>query len=555
MKNPIVRLNGSDLLPPQQSYYFGDGVTKNFSMTDSWIETIANIVDPEIIVVVDNITQVRGQDYTVYHDPTNTVTPVIQFTIAPASGARIVISDSSQCDFKIYGNQLWISPSVTIADNSKLTILTQGNHDPNEQYTKLFSGDTAATSVIDNGLDTTGFDSVGFDNELSSYIGAVYYTLPRAVTNINQIYITLKAPNTTGGFPLLPYRDFQLVTPTIVVLNTALNISGTSVITVRIFGDPVRQSTLEFRIFKDMRENTRIYAVKSKKATLTANLTANANYIYVDNVNYLQQPGTTPNNSGIIFINGERISYGTMDRVNNRLGNLRRGTAGTGTPNLIVKGTTIYDSSSTMEIPNTRETYVQTPVETYISSGLFTTYANSYTNNTIINRTLPLVPIMNNSANSVVQVSVVKNSTTLAANSDYVISGNSIIINSNVNLGTFALANITSSNGNIYVSNTYTTVSNAMIGQYIIGGNLYPSTTITNVSNAAPYIVIAISNPQTINANANIQILDTITVNQSLSNKILVTANSYIRQGTLIQSFGTSLQDSTSAYAEFIRSQ
>jgi hypothetical protein len=551
---PIVRLNGSDLLPPQQSYYFGDGVTTNFSMTDSWIETYASIVDPEIIVVVDGVTQVRGQDYTVDHG-SYTAMPVIQFTTAPQSGARIVISDSSQCDFKIYGNQIWISPSVVITPNSKLTVLTQGNHDPNEQYTKLFSGDTASTSVIDNGLDTTGFDSVGFDNELSNYIGAVYYTLPRAITNINQLYITLKAPNTTGGFPLLPYRDFKLITPTIVVLDTSLNISGTSVITVRIFGEPVRQRTLEFRMFKDMRDNSRIYAVKDKKATLTANLLANANYIYVDNVNYLQTPGTTPNNSGIVIINGERITYGTLDRVNNRLGNLRRGTAGTGTPNLHVKGTLIYDSGSTLEIPNTRESFVQTPVETYISSGLFTTYANSYTNNTIINRTLPLVPVVNNNANTTVTVRVTKNSTTLTANSDYVVSANSVTINSNVNLGTYALANITTSNGNIYISNTYTTVSNAMIGQTIIGGNLFPSTTITNVSNSAPYIVIQISSNQTVNANANLQILDTITVYQGLSNKMLVTANSYIRQGTLIQSFGTSLQDSTSSYAEFIRSQ
>jgi hypothetical protein len=552
---PIVRLNGSDLLPPQQSYYFGDGVTTNFSLTNSWVEVIANIVDPEIIVIVNNVIQVRNQDYTVYHDPTNTATPVIQFTTAPATNTRIVISDSSQCDFKIYNNQLFISPSVTITNNSKLTVLTQGNHDPNVQYTKLFSGSTSNTSVIDNGLDTTGFDSVGFDNELSNYIGAVYYTLPFAVTNINQLYITLKAPSTTGGLPLLPYRDFQLVTPTTIVLNTALNISATSIITVRIFGTPVRQSTLEYRIFKDMRENTRLYAIKSKKAKLSQNLIANASYIYVDNVSYLQQPGITPNNSGIVIINGERISYGTIDYVNNRLANLRRGTAGTGTPNLSVKGTTIYDTGSTLEIPNSREKYVKTSVQTYISSGLFTTYANSYTNNTILNRTLPLVPIINNNANIIVQVSVVKNTTTLAANSDYVISGNDVIINSNVTLGTFAIANLTSSNGNIYISNTYTTVSNAMIGQKIIGGNLYPSTTITNVSNAAPYIIIAISAPQTVNANANIQILDTITVNQSVSNKILVAANSYIRQGTIIQDFGKSLQDSTNAFSQFIRSQ
>jgi hypothetical protein len=55
--------------------------------------------------------------------------------------------------------------------------------------------------------------------------------------------------------------------------------------------------------------------------------------------------------------------------VNSRLGNLRRGTSGTGISNLYQSGTLVTDSSSLLEIPGSQEVYKTTPIATYISNG------------------------------------------------------------------------------------------------------------------------------------------------------------------------------------------
>jgi len=453
----IVRLNGSDLLPPQQSYYIGDGTTANFSMTNTWVETIANIVDPETIVLVNGVVKTNNIDYTIYHDPLNMAMPVVQFTVAPPSGSTIVISDSSQSDFKIYnGNQLVLRPNVVIANNSTLTVLTQGNHNSNNQYTKLFSGSTSNTSVVDNGLDTTGFDAVGLDAEYSNFISGVYYTLPNAVTNINEIYITLRNTGMTGGITLLPYRDFILGTPTTILLNSLLNVSATSVITVRIFGTPVREHTVEFRIFKDMRDNTRYYALRSIQTSLTANLAPSDQWIYVGDASVLQSPQLNTNNAGIIFINGERIAYGVVDSINNRLGQLRRGISGTGTPTLHQKGTLVSDNGSTLEIPNSRDTYNTVSANTYITGAPSIKFitANSYSGSSVISVT----DVNNIAVNQLVFAGI---SGVIPANTTVtnIYKGNNA-----VSLSANLTANLTTNSvGNLLISNSVSFVTNILV--------------------------------------------------------------------------------------------
>jgi len=368
----IVRLNGSDLLPPQQSYYIGDGLTSNFSLTSSWIENISQISDGEIIVTVNGVIANRGIDYTVYHDPLNLAMPIIQFTNPPVSNSNIIISDSSQSDFKIYdGNQLWLNPNLVITPNSKLTVLTQGNHDATNIYVKLFSGSTAATNVIDNGIDTTGFDSVSFDNELSTYLATgVYYTLPYPVYDVNQIYITRKAVGSTGGFPLIPYTDFILVNPTTITLSSNLNVSPNDVICVRVWNNSIREEAVEYRIFKDLQNTTRYYAIRPSKTTyLSHELNITDEWIYCETVENLSNPDPIHNLAGVVYIDGERIIYGIKDTINNRLGQLRRGTAGTGAPFVHAVGTQIMDSSPQLEIPNSRDTLITVVNPIYITNG------------------------------------------------------------------------------------------------------------------------------------------------------------------------------------------
>ena len=378
---PIVRLNGSDLKPPQQTYIVADGVSSSYSMSSDWVENISIITNSEIIVTVNNVVQVQGIDYTIYHDPTNTVMPVINFTAVPTTNSLIVISDSSQSDFKIYdGVNLWINQKVNILSNSILTVLTQGNHDVNQQYTHLYSGSTQSLSIIDLGLDGLGIDTTGFDFNTSNVIGQAYYNLPISVTNINQLYVTLTQPGATGGKILLPYQDYKLVTPTIITLDPNLNVTASSLVTVRIFGSPIRERTIEFRIFKDMRDVVRYYAVKSTIPVLTRDLNKSDAYIYVDDVNLIQNSSLRENDFGVVLINGERIAFGFIDYANNRLGNIRRGIAGTGIPQTHQLGTRVIDSGSSLEIPNTRETLTKIGYATYITNGKTNTLlpANSY---------------------------------------------------------------------------------------------------------------------------------------------------------------------------------
>ena len=360
----MVRLNGSDLFPPQQSYYTADGTTKNYSLVSDWVEDISKITDGEIIVTVNNIVVNRGFDYTVYHDPANTTMPVIQFYVAPLKGSKIIISDSSQSDFKIYnGNILWLNPNLVIPNNSKLTVMTQGNHDSTTLYVKLFSGSASASAVIDDGIDVYGFDTFGFDNELNSYLPfGTQYILPAPVYNLNQIYITRKITGATGGIPLIPYTDYKLVNPTTIQLSSTLNVSASDIMCVRIWDNSIREEAIEFRLFKDLQNNVRYYAVRPNKSTfLTRDLHLSDDWIYCQNVANLTSPDPMHNLASVIIINGERITYGIKDAVNNRLGQLRRGSAGTGAAAVHTSGSLLIDSSLALEVPNSRDNLVTVP--------------------------------------------------------------------------------------------------------------------------------------------------------------------------------------------------
>jgi hypothetical protein len=446
----IVRLNNSDLIPPQQSYYVGDGITSSYNLTSSLNKNISIISDAELLVILNGVIQINGVDYTVTRDPANLVMPVINFTKIPPYNSRIVFSDSSSADFKIYStvddsgkytkSSLWLNSALTIPPNSTISVLVMGNHDTTDLYTKMFSGSSVPLTIVgDTGFESFGFEVKAFDNEITSNIittatfssGSPYitvasstgiligqevsgdgiqdtskvvaingtaislslpttsngsgvtvtfagtsivtptYILPRAINNINQIYVTVKDPGTIGGRPLIPYQDYILQNSTTIVLSAALNINPNSIITVRMFGNSIRQNAATFRIFKDIRDNTRYYSIKPSKTTrLVKDLVLSDSWIYCEDVTKLQVPDPKNNRAGVVLINGERITYGYVDVEGNRLGNLRRGTAGTGAATVHQSGTDVYDSSFALEIPNSADTIVTLPAnkDAYITN-------------------------------------------------------------------------------------------------------------------------------------------------------------------------------------------
>ena len=85
--------------------------------------------------------------------------------------------------------------------------------------------------------------------------------------------------------------------------------------------------------------------------TLTANLKITDSNIFVANAAALTAPNPTLLYPGIVYINGEKITFWTRDVVNNVLGQIRRAVDGTGAPNVHVAGSSVVECGIAQLIP------------------------------------------------------------------------------------------------------------------------------------------------------------------------------------------------------------
>lgn len=107
---------------------------------------------------------------------------------------------------------------------------------------------------------------------------------------------------------------------------------------------------------KQYTEDVSYIAVRqSSTANLAQDLTLTANTIVVDDASRLTTPNPSGAVPGVVFINGERITYYTKDNSTNTLGQIRRGTMGTGAATHAA-GTPVVDGSSRLIVPASSNT-------------------------------------------------------------------------------------------------------------------------------------------------------------------------------------------------------
>lgn len=117
---------------------------------------------------------------------------------------------------------------------------------------------------------------------------------------------------------------------------------------------------MTYKIFKDMNENyTYLRVDQSASTTLSANLGLTDPVIYVSDASKLPEPAAAGGEPGVVFINGERIVYYYKDNTTNTLGQLRRGTNGTGAINHYT-GNIVYDAGQNQTIIQS-ENYIWYP--------------------------------------------------------------------------------------------------------------------------------------------------------------------------------------------------
>jgi hypothetical protein len=138
--------------------------------------------------------------------------------------------------------------------------------------------------------------------------------------------------------------------------------------------------TFAYRIFKDMNDNYQYLAERpNQSAVLVANVSLTANSIQVSDSSILFSPSPLTPTPGVIYIDGERITYWVNEVATNTLRDIRRGTAGTGAITHLT-GATVVDGSLAAQVPQSQN-YTWTPnanvtVETTSTAG-YTFVANA----------------------------------------------------------------------------------------------------------------------------------------------------------------------------------
>jgi hypothetical protein len=238
----------------------------------------------------------------------------------------------------------------------------------------------AASASYSTWVNTTGFDigSIVVAN------GGSGYTTDPSLGDVVSVTIN----GTTGtGATAQPVLDANGSIISIVMIssgigyttipNVVITGSNTSTATASVRLNQSDYDVFEYTVFKDMNDNySYLRYDNSATTTLAANLTLTSNTIVVANSSVLATPAPGSAIPGVVFIGGERITYYTKNDTTNTLGQIRRGTAGTGAKNHLI-GDTVTDASQNQLVPYSNN-YSEV-VNANVDVSLVTTSGSVYT--------------------------------------------------------------------------------------------------------------------------------------------------------------------------------
>ena len=219
-------------------------------------------------------------------------------------------------------------------------------------------------------FDNSGFDSVGYPVSgiallSSGMLDVSYYSLftdallgtrPEDVTVDGGKFVD--AYNSHAPEELVPGIVFDTLDMRIYTSNISINGNLT---------------TVGYRIFDNMIGVPSYLRISdASTTTLAATLNLTDSNIYVQNASVLPVPDVNDAIPGVVFINSERITYWTIDTVNNVLGQIRRGTQGTSAPLQQPYGSQVIDGSLEQIIPGTTYGNVMANVNILLNQGIGT---------------------------------------------------------------------------------------------------------------------------------------------------------------------------------------
>jgi len=324
-----VEVNGRVLRGPDNTYYVGDGSTYTYGVVsglsdDSTVDPAKTITAAsQVEVYVNGTKKDLNTDYTVDIGNQN-----IEFVTASVPTSTDVICISTLVDHQYFNEGtdiILISSAITspysLSNSDKISVTTFNNALGMKQRREVLEGRSS-------GVFKLRFDTL----------------------NAGYTYVWL------NGEQLVQGSDYTASGNTITVVGKTITSSDR--LDVMYFALETAIGSTGFRIFKDMMNRTFYKRISKTETTkLTLDMTEGTQTITVEDATALPTPNAASNTPGVIFIDKERIEYFT--KSGNTLGQLRRGTLGTGIKEH-GSGTEVVDASGTQTIPYADTVYTNT---------------------------------------------------------------------------------------------------------------------------------------------------------------------------------------------------
>jgi len=328
------------------------------------------VIDAEIKVSIDGVTQQVNVDWNLSASDGSTIRS-IAFVTAPGSDENIIISLVKDAGYQmINADTILISQNIALNAGDKIEVFTFKNHDKIGLRTQVFKGSNQAAISFIIGYDDVAFDTVALDAEATSILPTTKYELSRPVNKTSHLWVTLDIDGSGFGQRLDPNNDYKMLTPSILEVGSGLGINPDSILVVTSFYETAQRPSIGFRIFHDLNGNVNYRRINASATTqLAADLLNNDTEISVVDASVLGDPSIENNIPGVIFLGPERITYYAKDVVNNKLTQIRRGTAGTPIMQQST-GTLVVDGGLGEEIPNAHSNIWYSPGAVTASNGL-----------------------------------------------------------------------------------------------------------------------------------------------------------------------------------------
>ena len=380
----IVEVDGKRLRPPSTQYFVGNGSSAYTIDTGDNSSFSAVSVD----VFKNGVKLVQGVDYEVIpgdldggfdgalgFDGAGLDAPVpasILFSgpVYSTDQVQIVNYTTGEYTVNTAGTLVTLGSSVTTRLNGRVEIIHYVNNRYNITRTTTAIGLDTYESVTQENFDTLGFDTVGFEGLSIQEIVLPRYTLPYNTLNGDRLWVTVDGQRMHLNIHFVITEDGDSI-----LFSPQLNLTNQSVVTITQISDHRTTLPVGYRVFKDMLDSVNYYVIDKRTTTaLTQDFVLGQTTMKLEDIDNFTVPDPASNIRGVLFVNGERMTYLGIDKANSTITGITRGTLGTSISLIHPAGSRVESASLEQLIESAADTVNKV---NYVGNGSTTAYSVS----------------------------------------------------------------------------------------------------------------------------------------------------------------------------------